>query len=265
MSFTVLPHEPSYLEMLVNRSAANLGQGYQRGADEQSKLHQLMMAAQAKGLMKQQEMQQKQQGLQQALVQKAQGLSSTLGIKPEEAMQIAAMPNEVVNQMLKEKYGLTSQQIKEKVDMEHSRERASAFYGTIDRMRELKPYVGTQWYGSKTMFLPLQRETIQRRAEYDSSIAHLLSFLKELDAKGQMPYKLIEKLEKKLPSSELSERENAGRLDALEGIVTRTLNRQYKQSENQSTKAFLYQGGKYNIPRDKIKEFLKDNPGAKPQ
>lgn len=106
------------------------------------------------------------------------------------------------------------------------RERAKNLLSTAQEMRDLIEYTGsTQIPFTKSFFGQeggWNREAVQKRAHFDTLAADLAGFFRELDTKGQLPQGLYEKvIEPRLPSSKLSERENLGRIEALESMARR--------------------------------------------
>lgn len=198
MSF-ILPEVPSFGQQL----ARGLGQGISQGVGSAANL--LSEATKQK--------------------MKSRSLLDTLSQLRKEG------ENGGINDLTAEQQGLLANQYPEFVKAyqtaqklqqpeKEKMKRGESLLDTIESLRDKVDYVG-HWFGIKTFGGPLRRETVQKRNEIDSEVADLMAYLKELDTKGQLPFGLFKQLEKKLPSSDLSEREYKGRLDAFEKIIRR--------------------------------------------
>lgn len=111
------------------------------------------------------------------------------------------------------------------VDLE-KRARAETLLGTLQDMRDLISYTGSTKIPFSKSFNAttggLNREGLQKRNTFDTLAADIASFFRDLEAKGQLPQGLYEKLiEPRLPNSKLSERENIGRIEGAEKLARR--------------------------------------------
>ncbi len=104
--------------------------------------------------------------------------------------------------------------------LEEAAQREVGYKETLNDLRKLIPYTGGM-FGTKTFGGKLRRETVQKRAEFDTLAFSLEGFLREMSSKGQLPQSIFEALLERLPSPEKSERENKGRIDAIEKIIER--------------------------------------------
>lgn len=113
---------------------------------------------------------------------------------------------------------------RETADLEKE-EKSNAVLGTAKEMRDLIEYTGstripfTKSAGARTDSF-VNREGLQKRNKFDTLAASAASFFRDLDTKGQLPQGLYEAVIKpRLPNSELSERENLGRIEGLEELA----------------------------------------------
>lgn len=74
---------------------------------------------------------------------------------------------------------------------------------------------GTASFGGKSF----NRQAVQERAYFNTLAFMLEGFFRDMATKGQLPKAIFDTLMSKLPSADLSERENIGRLDAIEDIL----------------------------------------------
>jgi hypothetical protein len=90
----------------------------------------------------------------------------------------------------------------------------------LNEMEDMLPYVGS-WWGTKTVGGPVRRETVEKRAEFDTMGRDLFSVLKSLESKGVISKYIFQNMEKQMPDSEKSERENAGRIKGFRKLVNK--------------------------------------------
>ena len=112
-------------------------------------------------------------------------------------------------------------------------ERVEDLLGGIDELKELTPYVGSG-FGTKTFGGDLRRETLQKRSQIDSQASEILSIIKEMDSKGNLPKGIYEDMLKRVPKSTDSERVYKGKLDAFKSILNRQLPRNFRQKQMES-------------------------------
>lgn len=101
---------------------------------------------------------------------------------------------------------------------------------TIDRLEELTPYVGSQLIPGTKNFDPLafqgyglNQEAIAKRAQIDSEVSNILSYLRELDSKGQLPKGIFQELLNRSPKSTDSEAIYKGKLKAFREMLNTTI------------------------------------------
>lgn len=103
------------------------------------------------------------------------------------------------------------------------KERAIGLLKTSDEMEALLPYTGsTRVPGKSFNATPggLNRTGLEKRNEFDTLAADAASFFRDLETKGQLPQGLYEQVIKpRLPNSELSERENLGRIKGIKALA----------------------------------------------
>jgi hypothetical protein len=213
----VLPEVSSFGTQLARGIGTGLSQGLSGTADLLSESVKERMKAQAKS-----------QSLLSTLSQlgKGQGGFDLSNLTPEQQGILATEHPEFVTAYQK---GQKAQQ-----PQKEKKERGTALLDTVESLRDKVDYVGG-WAGTKTFGGPVRRETVQKRNEIDTEVADLMAYLKELDTKGQLPQGLFEKLEAKLPSSDLSEREYMGRLDAFEKSIRRHLLGEFSSEAKKSS------------------------------
>lgn len=139
--------------------------------------------------------------------------------------------------------------------------KASGLLENISAMRTLLPYTGATWYPSKSfMGGSLNRTAVEKRAQFKALGFSLESFYRDLAAKGNMPLGIFNKLMDILPSENLSERENEGRLKATETIIRNNFPELKTSSQNVTVTT---PDGRIfrNVPREKAMEYEKH--GAK--
>lgn len=142
------------------------------------------------------------------------------------------------------------------------------FLETIDDLRNNISYTGSRFIPGTKSFAPgIFREAKQKRAEFDVLAFSLEGFLRELSTKGQLPQSIFATLLTKLPSSGVSERENKGRLDAIEKIVKRYLpeGEEKKKSKEEPFKEVILKAPNGKKVRATSKEQLEkfEKAGAK--
>jgi len=123
---------------------------------------------------------------------------------------------------------------KTRQEVAKKRARAKGLFKTVDTMRSLIKYTGSTSIPFTSSFnakkTGLNRKGLQMRNKFDGLAADFASFFRDLETKGQLPQGLYEQVIKpRLPNSELSERENLGRIDAIEQLA-----RQYAELEDPS-------------------------------
>ncbi len=121
------------------------------------------------------------------------------------------------------------QEVSQKAQEEDNKkfESSNAVLGVADDLEKLLPYTGSTKVPFSKSFNAqpggLNREGLEKRNEFDTLAASAASFFRDLDTKGQLPQGLYEKvILPRLPSTEVSERENKGRINGL-----RTLAKKY--------------------------------------
>lgn len=113
--------------------------------------------------------------------------------------------------------------------------------GAIDYLRERIPYTGStavpgpSFLARGNVGAIVHPSGVAKRAEFQSAVAPLMSFLKDLDTRGNLPQGLFNKLMERLPDVELTEAENKGRINAIEDAIKRYAPDYVKESPKQST------------------------------
>ena len=142
------------------------------------------------------------------------------GFSPEEFQTIAQSGLSPEQSLLALRTMGTAQkgQIKE----QEQQRKSQSLLGTVDEMRKIteEGYTGGQ-FGTKTFGGPLRRKAVQERNKFDTYAITLEGFLRDLTTKGTLPQKTFQELLSRLPNSKLSDRENIGRLDAIEDVIKR--------------------------------------------
>lgn len=100
--------------------------------------------------------------------------------------------------------------------------RAKNLLATAKEMKGLLKYTGSGLIPGSGFGGPLNRESVQQRAKFNSLAADFAGFFRELDTKGQLPQGLYDKvIAPRLPNDSLSDRENSGRIEGLEDLARR--------------------------------------------
>lgn len=84
----------------------------------------------------------------------------------------------------------------------------------LNDLESKKEYVGSQ-FGLKTFGGPLRRKTIQARKSIDSEAIALEGYLRQQNTKGALSANVFNELLKRIPNSEMSEREYQGSIDGI--------------------------------------------------
>ena len=103
-------------------------------------------------------------------------------------------------------------------------ESANAVISTADDMKKLLKYTGSTKIPFTSSFNAksggVNREGLEKRNEFDTLAASAASFFRDLETKGQLPLGLYEKvILPRLPNSEVSERENKGRINGIVALA----------------------------------------------
>lgn len=218
MSIGFIPEVPSW----KTRLARGLGEGLSQGLSQSQNLASQLMLKKA-------EESSKSNRLNSLLKRNGSTVSDqSLGndnpdfdlsqLSPEEMGVLATQFPDFVNSFLKtEKLNLE----KSKSPQTQLKEKSQHILNIGDQMRDLIEYTGGE-FGIKTIgkSLGLRRETIQKRAHFDQLAAAYASYFRDLETKGQLPKGLFDAVIKpRLPNSELSERDNLGRIDGMDALA----------------------------------------------
>lgn len=259
----ILPQEPGLGELL----GMGIGQGMQQGMQERTQ-----QAAKAK---------------------QGQALGQILGLSPEESEILGNLPDTAIAQLVKAKMTpqqsiqpklspATTQYIK---DIDKAAAPAQSVLSAANRLMELSGSTGIKGYLGKLPG-PLVPGDI---AEFESTINDLLAYYKAMFPRGitQQEFQILKK--EALPNVTLSPEANKRRIQRFIDKANQIIDKQQKlvsvqerlgyipenirseiekpseETSKESTKKFIFNGKPYNIPKSQIKEFLKENPGAKPQ
>lgn len=191
MSFNILPANPTFNTLLgqaLGQAIPNLAGSFMQGRQNQ----------------------QKQQGINDLLAQffpdldeKARKSISRSGLEAKDIVSHA-------------------DKLSKKSEMAPETKRAKNLLATAQKMKGLLPYTGSKIVPGKGFGGPLNRESVQKRAKFNSLAADFAGFFRELDTKGQLPQGLYDKvIAPRLPNDELSDRENLGRIEGLEDLARR--------------------------------------------
>lgn len=201
----ILPEVPSFGTQLARGIGAGLGAGVSQTANLLSESVKERMKAQAKS-----------QSLLSTLSQLGgeKGDFDLSNLTPEQQGMLATQHPEFVTAYQAAQKAQRPQKEKEKG--------AENVLNISKTIRGLLKYTGSRW-APGAGFDPtefLNREAIQKREEFDSLGASYASYFRDLDTKNQLPLGLYQKvIEPRIPNSELSERVNLGRIEALEELA----------------------------------------------
>lgn len=227
----ILPQEQSLGGLL----GAGVGQGIQTGLSEKIKQFQTM---------------QKQQ-------KSAEGLAKMFPEHPEYAEAFKQIPYELHPNLLtllqKSTQGMTpyqqqkldiakeAQKEKKIKDMNFiSEPKAQSMLKSLKHLEDKIPYTGStkipftkSWNAPETIknkegeiigYKPgLNRKALQERSDFDTTITQMVSFIKEQEAKGNLPKGIFADIRNRLPNSELPERVNRGRINAIKQRIENEL------------------------------------------
>lgn len=146
------------------------------------------------------------------------------------------------------------------------KEKSEVVLSTVEDMRKLIPYTGSTKIPFTSSFNAgpggLNRTGLEKRSEFDTLAASAASFFRDLETKGQLPQGLFEQVVKpRLPSSELSERENRGRLNGLEALAKKYGGLEKKAAKEEVRLQKVEKGTK--ITEDIAKQILSQANGDK--
>lgn len=151
-------------------------------------------------------------------------------------------------------------------------ESAKSVIDTADEMEKLIEYTGstripfTKSAGARPEAF-FNREGVEKRNEFDTLAASAASFFRDLETKGQLPLGLYEKvILPRLPNSEVSERENKGRIKGIVALAKKYGGKKFNESAKASkvekgtkiTKNVLDQWKKDGLTRDQAEERAKE-------
>lgn len=134
---------------------------------------------------------------------------------------IASMAGQLGQQQAR----LGVQQEKQRIKEQESIGKGQTILDITKEMESLHPYTGEHKvpFFPKSFLgagpIPLNRESAEKRNQYDTMALSLEGFLRDMTTKGQLPQKTFQTLLERLPHSSLSDRENQGRLNAIRKIV----------------------------------------------
>lgn len=161
-------------------------------------------------------------------------------------------------------------------------EKATHVLNISNKLRDLIKYTGSAGIPFTSSFGggSFNREAVQKRNQFDSLAASYASYFRDLETKGQLPQGLFEQVIKpRLPNSELSERENLGRIDGMEDLAkeygglnigdkegsstpgSKEMGSQYKSEPKKSVKTINMRdpstGQVYSVPQDQVNKYRK--------
>jgi len=147
-------------------------------------------------------------------------------------------------------------------------ENAESILGAIEEMEELLPYTGSALVPGKGFAgkksgegLPaINRVSAEKRAEFDTGTSEFINLIKSMEAKGQFSKAIFEDVKKeRVPNSNLTNRENQGRLNAFRKLVKRHLGKDI----NKMVQIVTPDGQTGSIPQSQLKDFKKKYPETK--
>lgn len=177
----------------------------------------------------------------------------------------------LMSQLRTQEAGAKEEQKRETKDLEKY-EIAKSVIDTADEMEKLIEYTGstripfTKSAGARTEAF-FNREGVEKRNEFDTLAASAASFFRDLETKGQLPLGLYEKvILPRLPNSEVSERENKGRIKGIVALAKKYGGKKFNESAKASkvekgtkiTKNVLDQWKKDGLTRDQAEERAKE-------
>lgn len=166
-------------------------------------------------------------------------------------------------------------QEEEKIEkpLREKRERATNVINSAEKMRGLLKYTGSSYVPGTSSFLtkgplPINREGIQKRAQFDATAAAAANFFRDLDTKGQLPQGLYEQVIKpNVPNSEKSERENEGLIDGLIDLAKEygglKVEAEVKSGEGATVKMLAPNGELVELTPEQARAAIKRNTGWK--
>lgn len=154
----------------------------------------------------------------------------------------------------------TTQEIEEK----NRNQLFKNYSDTIKDMRDLLKYTGSKVIPGKSFFPALNRESLQKRSEFDNLAYSLEGIVREISKlKGTISEKVFNKMLEQLPSSEFSDRKNIGKMDALTKTIERHLLAK-KESEKSPTPNRFFKVPKGTALNDEIGKQISERFGNDP-
>lgn len=140
-------------------------------------------------------------------------------------------------------------------------ESSNAVLGIADEMEGLLGYTGSTKIPFTKSFnaqpAGLNREGLEKRNEFDTLAASAASFFRDLDTKGQLPQGLYEKvILPRLPSTQVSERENKGRISGLRTLAKKYGGKKFAETPKDSKSE---KGAK--LTNDIVDQLLQESGG----
>jgi hypothetical protein len=196
-------------------------------------------------------------GLQQMIEQKQksrqlEGLSPFLkqvGIPEEGISQLISsgldprIVSDLVNHLGQQQQRQQAISEKAHAEKQEGLQKAKGHLGTLEELESLLPYTGSVlvpgkgflggqkgFKGLNILNQPLNRESSEKRNQFDTAALTLEGLLRDLATKGALPQKTFQVLLERLPSSDLSDRENIGRINALRGVLKRSIGEEAAES-----------------------------------
>lgn len=175
-----------------------------------------------------------------------------LGIPKEGVQQLIASgldPKDVAalaGQLGQQQAKMQQQKMKVQQELQEKERKDQGMISTLDEMEGLLEYTGEHKIPGFKSFLgagpmPLNRTAVEKRDQFDTMAITLEGFLRDLTTKGALPQKTFQTLLSRLPNSELSDRQNKGRINAIRSVI-----RNYSSStedQNQPSSSYDFSVG----------------------
>lgn len=217
MSIPIIEEQPTSLGSLASALGQGIGGGIQSSLEKFNQGKQINKAV---------------QGLQPVLEQlglplESHSLSQILeaGVSPDNILNLAQNVHKTQQAQQQAAQKFQQSQIEgEKKQKEKEFERTQAgrtFSNIVEKMRDLKPYVGTTYIPfTKSAGGHISRtKAARKRAQVNTLRLSLEGLFRDLTAKGQFPKAIYERILENLPSAEDTEKQYEGRLDAIQQIL----------------------------------------------
>lgn len=137
---------------------------------------------------------------------------------------------------------------------EEQQAKLGGYLNTLENLEELKPYVGSSYYGTKTIGGPLRRQTVEKRNEIDTLRVQFEGYFRDKIAKGQFPKTMFEILMERLPQATDSERAYQGKINGLRKMIESDMQGLPLPKTKNELDQFLKNASKSNSPQTTVTE-----------